>query len=75
MEDNKEVSNVDAKTVLNNLLFYTEDRIEEIEKCHESLDKVGAVLSASEESKLHGRDLELRELKQVVEASINGLDY
>lgn len=64
---------MDAKTVLNNLLFYVEGRIDEITNCTESLNKVGATLSASEQSKLHGRDLELRELKQVVDDSLRKL--
>jgi len=64
---------MDAETVLNNLLFYVEGRIDEITNCTESLNKVGATLTETEQSKLHGRDLELRELKQVVEGSIRKL--
>lgn len=74
MEDSKKVQPVDARTVLNNLLFYTEGRIEEIEKLTESLRKVEVTLTDTEQAKIFGRELELQKLKQAVEASINGLD-
>ena len=74
MEDSKKVQSVDARAVLNNLLFYAEGRIEEIENLTESLRKIEVTLTPTEQAKVNGRELELQKLKQIVEESISGLD-
>lgn len=74
MEDSEKVQSVDARAVLNNLLFYAEGRIEEIENLTESLRKIEVILTATEQAKVNGRELELQKLKQIVEESINGLN-